>query len=68
MWQGGDFPLELCWIKFDGERKKIKERKKKERKENKEEEMSEKLHILSRIRGDRVVGFCWSKKQSSSTQ
>ena len=25
MWQGKDFPLELCWIKFGGERKKMGE-------------------------------------------
>ena len=33
MWQGEDFPLELCWIKFSGERKK--EGKKKKRKKRK---------------------------------
>ena len=30
--------------------------------------MSEKLHLLSKIYGDRAVGFRWSKRQSSSTQ
>ena len=49
----------------------MRERKKKEkeREEKKEEEnMSEKLHLLSRIHGDRAVGFRWSKRQSSSTR
>ena len=32
MWQGGDFPLELCWIQFGGERKKEGKRKKREKK------------------------------------
>ena len=32
MWQGGDLPLELCWIKFGGERRKMRERKRKEKK------------------------------------
>ena len=42
--------------------------KEKERKEKKEEEkMSEKLHLISRIYGDRVVGFRRSKRQSSTT-
>ena len=48
MWQGEDFPLDLCWIKFSGERKNEgkKKQKEKEREEKKEEEKkSEKLHL-----------------------
>ena len=30
--------------------------------------MSEKLHLISRIYEDRVFGFRWSKRQSSSTR
>ena len=67
MWQGGDFPLELYWIKFGGERKN--EERERERKEKKEgEKMSKKLHLLSRIYGDRATGFHRSKRQSSSTR
>ena len=41
--------------------------KEKERKEKKEEgKWSEKLYLLSKIYGDRVVGFRQSKRQSSS--
>ena len=40
-----------------------------ERKEKKEEgKWSEKLYLLSKIYGDRVVGFHRSKRQSSSTR
>ena len=40
-----------------------------ERKEKKEEEeMSEKLHLLSRIHGDRAINFRQRKRQSSSTR
>ena len=42
---------------------------KKERKKNKEEEKrSKKLHLISRIHGDRAVGFRCSKRQSLSTR
>ena len=66
MWQGEDFPLELCWIKFGGERKKRERKKKEEKKE--EEKRSEKFHLLSRIHRDRTVGFCRSKRKSPSTR
>ena len=47
----------------------MRERKRKKRKQKKEEEkMSEKLHLLSRIYGDRIVNFRRSKRQSSSTR
>ena len=46
-----------------GKRKERKERKEKEE----EEKMSEKLHLLSKIHGDRTFGFHRSKRQSSST-
>ena len=61
-------------IKFDqssGERENWREREEKaiERKEKREEEkMSEKLQLLSRISGDRVVGFRQSKRKSSFMQ
>ena len=46
----------------------MREIKEKEIKEMKEEEKrSEKLHLISRIYGDRAVGFRRSKRQSSST-
>ena len=48
---------------FGGERRKGGKEEKRE-----EEERSEKLHLLSRIHGDRAVGFHRSKRQSSSTQ
>ena len=52
-----------------GGKEKEKKRKERRRKEKKEEEkMSEKLHILSRIYGDRAVGSRRSKRQSSSTR
>ena len=35
MWQGEDFPLELCWSKFDGERKKEGKKKKEKKREKK---------------------------------
>ena len=38
------------------------ERGKKREKEGKKKKRSKKLHILSRISGDRAVGFCWSKR------
>ena len=64
---GGNFPLESSWIDLVGE--KEKKRKEKERKEKKEEgKWSEKLYLLSKIYGDRAVGFRQSKRQSSSTQ
>ena len=47
-----------------GGKKKLKEGKEKKR----EEEKSEMLKLLSRIRGDRVVGSGRSKRQSWSTQ
>ena len=48
---------------------KEKRGKEKERKEKKEEgKWSEKLYLLSRIYGDRVVGFRRSKRQNSSTR
>ena len=37
-------------------------------KEKEKEKRSEKLHLLSRIYGDWAVGFCQSKRQSSSTR
>ena len=44
-------------------------KKEKERKENREEKKrSERLQLLSRISGDRTIEFCWSKRESSSTQ
>ena len=64
----GNFPLEPSWNNSVGEKGKTRERKRKKRKEKKEEEnRSEKLHLLSRIYGDRTVGFSRSKRQSSST-
>ena len=36
------------------------------RKRAKEGNRSEKLYILSKIYGDRAIGFHWSKRQSSS--
>ena len=64
---GGNFPLESSWIDLVGE--KEKKGKEKERKEKKEEgKWSEKLYLLSKIYGDRAVGFRQSKMQSSSTQ
>ena len=51
-----------------GGKEKEKEKKKKEKKRKKKEKMSKKLHLLSRIYEDRVVGFRQSKRQSSSTQ
>ena len=36
--------------------------------EKKESAKSEKLHLLSKIYGDRAVGFRQSNRQSSSTQ
>ena len=49
-----------------------REGKKNERKEKKRKERrikdSEKLHLLSKIYGDRTVGFHWSKRKSSSTR
>ena len=56
MWKGEDFSLELCWIKFGGERENGGKKKKREEKK-KEEKMSEKLHLLSRIHEDRAAGF-----------
>ena len=64
MWQGKvgeNFPLESSWDNLVGENGKMRERKKKE-----EEKMSEKLHLLSKIYGDRAVDFHQSKRQSSS--
>ena len=43
------------------------EEKRKKRKERRIKD-SEKLHLLSKIYGDRTVGFRWSKMQSSSTR
>ena len=46
---------------------KEKRGKEKERKEKKEEgKWSEKIYLLSKIYEDRAVGFCRSKRQSSS--
>ena len=60
----GNFPLGSNSV----ERRK-KEGKKKERKKNKEEgKWSEKFYFLSKIYGDRAVGFRRSKRQSSSTR
>ena len=59
---GRNFPLESSGSFRWGEGKK-EETKKKE-----EEKMSEKLHLLSRIYRDQVVGFHRSKRQSSSTR
>ena len=64
---GGNFPLKSSWN--NSVERREREGKEKERKEKKEEEkMSDKLHLLSKIYGDRVVGFRQSKRQSSSTQ
>ena len=61
---GGNFPLESSWNNLVGEKEKGgKEKEKKE-----EEKRNEKLHLISRIYGDRVVGFHRSKRQSSSTR
>ena len=63
MWQGGNFPLESSGSNLVGEKKKGG--KEKERKKGK---LSEKLYLLSKIYGDRAVGFRRNKKQSLSTQ
>ena len=52
-----------------GRKNEAKKKKEKEREEKREEEkMSEKLHLLSRIYGDRTVGFRRRKRESSSPQ
>ena len=56
----------LDQIQWGEGKKKGKKKKRKEKKE--EEKMSEKLHLISRIYGDRVVGFRRRNGQSSSTR
>ena len=71
MWQGKvgeDFPLESSWDNSAQRRGKRRERKKKEWKRKKKEKRSEKLHLLSRIYEDWIVGFLRSKRQNSSMQ
>ena len=63
MWQGGNFPLESSESNLVGE--KEKGGKEKERKKGK---WSEKFYLLSKIYGDRAVGFNRSKRQSLSTR
>ena len=64
---GENFPLESSWN--NSIERGEKGEKEKERKEKKEEEKrSEKLHLISRIYGDRAVDFRRSKRQSSSMQ
>ena len=64
----GNVPLEPSWNNSVGEKGKTRKRKRKKRKLKKEKEKrSEKLHLLSRIYGDRTIGFSRSKRQSSST-
>ena len=57
---------------FDGRegRKEGKKKKKRERKKKEEEEekMTKKLYLISKICGDRAVGFHKSKRKSSSTR
>ena len=72
------FPLGSSGPKQSGERggggggggggKERKKEKKKEKKRKRKKMRIEKLHLLSRIPGDRVVGSLWSKRQSWSTQ
>ena len=73
-----------CWVDKERERKTKKEEKRKERKREKKEKKekkggepcvkgeerkrSEKLYLLSKIYGDRAIGFRWSKRQSSFTR
>ena len=63
-----DFPLESSGsnpVEREGKMREGKRKKKGEKRE--EEKRSEKLHILFKIDGDRIVGFRQSKRQSPST-
>ena len=56
----------ICWIKQSGGGEEKLENREKERERRRR--MREKLHLLSRFSGGRTVGFCRSKKESSSTR
>ena len=65
---GRKFPTLMKWDQIRWIEGK-KEGKKTKIKENKEEgKWSEKLYLLSKIYGDRVVGFHRGKRKSSSTR
>ena len=70
MWQGEDFPLDLCWIKFGGEREKEgrKNKKRKKEKKRKKKRRGVRSSTFLRIHENRTVGFRQSKRKSSSTR
>ena len=57
----------LNQVGINSARRRKNEGKKKRKDKKEEEKMSEKLHLLSKIYGDRAVSFRRSKRQSSST-
>ena len=68
-WEETSHLNQVGTIRWERRKKEGNKKKKKERKEKKEEEKrSEKLHLISRIYGDRAVGFRRSKRQSSFTR
>ena len=68
-WEETSHLNQVGTIRWERRKNEGKKKKKKERKEKKEEEKrSEKLHLISRIYGDRAVGFRRSKRQSSFTR